>query len=85
MSEITLKDTSIPSSPPPCVCSKRKPVPEEKAKNKWPRNYSFSPLIINDDLKMGDMSCGNFYRNNHTFYQKYYDYNHYGMGSGYGF
>ena len=47
-----------PSSPPYCVGIKRKPVYEEKPNEELPVGigdcYTYSPLVIDDDLKIGD-------------------------------
>ena len=56
----TTTDISRPSSSPSCVLSKIKSAHEKISKEKLPADYSFSPLIINDDLNMGDKSCGIF-------------------------
>ena len=64
--KIPLTDKSILSSPPSCVCNKIKYAHEEKPKEKLPIDYSFNILIINDDLSMGDKSCGVFYKQPHS-------------------
>ena len=45
----------------------------------------FSILVIDENLKMGDMSGGNCFMNNHTIYQHDCDYNNGDVSSGYGF
>ena len=69
--KIALAEKFIRSSKTSCVRSKRKHVNEETSKEKLPVDYYLSPLIINDDLKMGEKSCGNCSTNNHTIYQHY--------------
>ena len=67
---------NTPSSLPYCVGSKRKSVSEEKQNEELPAvigdSSSYYPLIIDDDLKMGDMSGGKCYMKNHTLCQQYY-------------
>ena len=65
--KIILIETSRPPIPSSCVRSKRKTVHEGK-KYKLPAYYYFTPLIINDDLNMGDNICGNCSTNNQTIY-----------------
>ena len=77
--------TSRPSSPPPCVCIKIKAIDEEKSKYKLHADSSFSPLIINKNLKMGEMSCDYCPMNNHILYQQNYNPNSYDMSSGFVF
>ena len=43
---------------------------EEKPKEELPVDSSFNPLIINNDLKIGDKSCGNYSMNNDTIFQQ---------------
>ena len=79
----------IPPSLPPRVFSKRKSVPEENSNEELPAGIgydsSYYPLVIDDDLKMGDMSGGNYYLNNHTLYQQYCDSNNGDVSSRCGF
>ena len=79
---------STPQSVPYCVGSKRKSAPEEKSNKELPvgtgDDYSYSPLVIGENLKMGDMSGGNFSMNNHTISQQYHDSNNGDVSSGYG-
>ena len=49
---------NTPSSAPYCIGSKRKSAPHEKINDKLTAISSISPLVIDDDLKMGDMRCG---------------------------
>ena len=58
--KMKLTDTSIPPIPLSCVYYKIKYVHEEKLKEKWPADSYFSTLIVNDDLSIGDKSCGNY-------------------------
>ena len=78
---------NTPSSPSYCVGSKIKSVYEEKYNEELPAvigdDSYYYQLIIDDDLKMGDMSGGNCYMNNHTLYQHYYDSNNGDVISGY--
>ena len=78
-----------PPSPPYCVNSKRKAIPEGKSNEELPApngdDYSYSPLVIDDDLNMVDMSAGNFTLNNHTHSQQYYDPNNDVVSNGYSF
>ena len=50
---------NTPSSPPYCVGIKRKSVPEEKSDEELPAvvgdYFTYSQLVNDDDLKMGDM------------------------------
>ena len=84
-----LSSNKTPPSPPYCVGSKIKAVLEERSNEELPAGVgydsSYSPLIIADDLNMGDMSGGNYSMNNYTLYQQYYDYNNGYVSSGYGF
>ena len=80
-----LTDTSIPPIPLSCVYYKRKYVHEEKLKEKWPADSYFSTLIVNDDLSMGDKSCGNYSMNKHTTFHQYCDSNNGDVISRYGF
>ena len=68
-----------PSSPPYSIDNKRKPAPEEKYNEELPagigEDYFYSPLFIDDDSKMGEVSGGNFSLKNHTLFQQYYDSN----------
>ena len=70
-----LSSNNTPSSLPYSVGIKRKLVDEEKSNEELPAvigyDYSYSTLVINDDLKMCDMSGGNCYLNNHTISQQY--------------
>ena len=79
--------SNTPSSPSYCVGSKIKSVSEEKYNEELPAvigdGSSYYPLIIDDDLKMGDMSGGNCYMNNHTLYQQYHDSNNGDVSSRY--
>ena len=45
----------------------------------------YSPLVIDDDLNMGDTSGGNVSLNNHTISKKYCNTNNGDVRSGYGF
>ena len=71
----TLTDTPRPSSSPSCFLSKRKYVHEEKPKDKLPADSFFSLFIIDDDLNMGDNSCGDCSTNNQTLSQQDFDCN----------
>ena len=84
-SKIKLIDTLILSSSPSCVRSKIKSLPEEKPKSKTPADYYLSPLVIDDDFKMGDMSCGNFSMKKNTLSQQNCDSNNGDMSSWHGF
>ena len=46
--KIKLTETSRPSSPSSCVCSKIKAIQKEKEKEKLPEDSSFTQLIMND-------------------------------------
>ena len=82
---MTLTDTSRPPIPPSYVYSKRKYVHEEKLKEKWPADSYFSTLIVNDDLSIGDKSCGNYSMNKQTTFHQYCDSNNEDVNSRYGF
>ena len=60
-----------PPSPPYHVGSKRKVVLEEKSNEELPAGIgydsSYYTLVIDDFLKMVDMSGGNFFLNNHCW------------------
>ena len=62
-----------PPSPPYCVGSKIKSLPEEIYNEELPAGIgdysSCSPFVIGGNLNMGDMIGGNFSLNNHTIYQ----------------
>ena len=77
---------NTPSSTSYCVVSKIKSVSEEKYNEELPAvigdYYSYYPLIIVDDLKMGETSDGKCYMNNHTLYQQYYEFNNSDVISG---
>ena len=64
-----------PSNPSNCVDSEIKSVPEEKYNEKLNTgigdNYSYSLLVIDDDLNVDDISCGNCSLNNHILPQNY--------------
>ena len=79
----------IPSITLYCVGSKRKSVPEGKSNDELHADIvddcSYSPLVIDDDLNMGDMSGGNYYLKNHTLSQQYCDSNNSDGSSGYAF
>ena len=53
-----------------CFGIKRKAVPEEKSNKYFPAgtvdNSTDSPLVVDDDLQMGDISGGNCSLNNNT-------------------
>ena len=78
-----------PPSPPYCVGSKIKVLPEGKSNEGLPAGIvddsSYSPLVVDDGLKMGDISGGNCYLNNHIISQQYCDSNNGDVSSGYGF
>ena len=82
--KIKLIDTYRPSIPPSCVHS-FKICPWNKSKEILPADSYFSTFIIGDDLNIGDMSCGNWYTNNHTLSQQGCDSNNGDASSGYGF
>ena len=69
----TLSSINTQSRPTYHVGSKIQEVPEEKSNEKLPAGIgddsSFTTLVIYDDLKMGEMSSGDFYMNKHTLYQ----------------
>ena len=78
-----------PPSPPYRVGSKIKAVPEAKYNEESPAgigdDYSYSTLVVDDNLEMGDMSGGNCYLENNTLYQQYCDSNNGDVISGYDF
>ena len=80
---------NTPSSTPSSVGSKRKVVPKEKYNEELPSGIgddsSYSPLVIDDDVKMIEVSGGNCYMNNHTLFQHYLYYNNGDVSSGYAF
>ena len=76
---------NTPSSTPSCVGSKREVVPEEKSNDRLLVDSSISPLVVHDDLKMGDMSGCNCSTKNHTLSQNDCDPNNGDVGSGCGF
>ena len=80
---------NTPSSPPYHVGNKIKARPEETFNEGLPvgivDDSYYSPLVIYDDLNMGDMVGGNFSMNNHTLSQKYFYSDNGGVSSGYGF
>ena len=77
------------SSPPYRVVSKIETVPNEKSNEELPAiigdDSYYSPLVIDDDLNMGDASSGNYSLNNHTLSQQYRDSNNGDVSSGYDF
>ena len=83
--KIALRETSRPTILPSCFRSKTKSIHEIKLKEKLPAGSSFSPLVIDDNLKTGDTSCGNFSMNNYTLSQQNFDSNNGNVSSGYGF
>ena len=95
--KITLTDSSrgisfhpssnnTPSSPPSCLGSKIKALPEQKHDDELPAgigyDYYFSPLVIDGDFKMGYVSGGNCSMNNNTLSQKDCDSNNSDVSSG---
>ena len=68
---------NTPSSPPYCVGSKKKELPEEKSNQELPADIaddsSCYTLVFDEDLNMADTIGGNFHMNNHTLSQKYRD------------
>ena len=68
---------NTPSSPPYCPGIKIKSLNEVKHNGELTAvigdYYYFSPLVIDDVSKMGNVSCGDFYMGNHTLSQQYYD------------
>ena len=76
---------NTPSSPPSCVRSTRKAVPEEKYNDKLLADYYISPLVVDDDLKIGDATCRNCYMRNHTLSKQDCDSNNGDVMSGYVF
>ena len=83
--KVALIDTSRPSSPTSCVRSKIQSFHKEKEKQKLPSDSSFTPLITNNGLNMGDKSSGHFSTNSHTVSQQDCDSNHGHLSSGCGF
>ena len=65
---------NTPSSPPFCIGSKRKELPEEKYDDELfagiGYDYYVSPLLIDGLKKMGSVSGGNFSVNNYKLSQK---------------
>ena len=61
---------NTPSSPPSSTDSKIKPLPEEKSDDSFSEGigyyYSLSPLVIDGDFKIWDVSDGNCSMNNRT-------------------
>ena len=64
---------NIPSSPPSGPGIKIKALHEQKPDDELPAgiggDYSLYLLFIDGDLKIGDVSGGNFYMKNHTLSQ----------------
>ena len=84
-----MSSNKTPPSPPYSVGSKRKSLPEEKSNEELPAgigDYSYYfPLVVDDDLNIGDMSGGGFSLKNHTLSQQYCDPNNGDVSSAYGF
>ena len=68
---------------------KREAVPEEKSNDELYAGigdyYYYYPLVIDDDMKMCDMSGVIFSMNKHSLYQQYCALNHVDVCSGYDF
>ena len=84
-----LLSNNTPSSTLYLVDSKIKSAPEEEFNEELTAcigdGYYYFPLVIDDDLYIGDMNGGNFSLNNHTLSQQYFDFNNGDVCSEYGF
>ena len=74
-----LSSNNTPSSPTSRLESKNKALPKEKSDDELPACigdcYYFFLLVIDGDLKMGEVSGGNCSMNNHNLSQKDFDFN----------